>query len=220
MSFARELGLWAFLGAITAGVGLRLRAPDAPAPPPATAPAVAAPTPAEAPDCPGVDPARAERLTALEAALSKLALEAAVIEGQNVAAEGAMLAWPEPTPPHLRPEVVEAALGALTGAAGGRVAELDCGEYPCVAVLLVEGGVSDALDRAYAVSDGLSEGDYPGLRMNSGISQGEEEGDPTFAFLILAIGDPLEGDAAHRVNNRMQSLMMETDFEAALDDAR
>ena len=173
MTFGRELALWAVLGAVIAGVSLRVQSqradpsdapvaqPDAP-----DAPARAAARPAR--DCPEVDPALEERLAALEAEAADLALSTALIEGQNVAARGAALAWPTPTPPGLEPAAVKAALDALVADAGGVVAELDCGEYPCVALVLTKG--RDALERIQAVSDGLREGDYPDLRAINGLS--------------------------------------------------
>ncbi|MCB9761766.1 MAG: hypothetical protein H6739_18130 [Alphaproteobacteria bacterium] len=70
----------------------------------------------------------------MEAELEKLRFENALLRGQVRVTQGEPQDWPEAVPAALRASGLEEALGATVGEVAELV-EMDCSEYPCVAVL-------------------------------------------------------------------------------------
>ena len=156
------------IGAVAGAVGWFALTPGAtpgPAetPPKATA---SASTPIQA-SCPEEAQLRTQ-LAALDAQITGTAVGVAVAGAQQVEAIGARIEPPSPLPPEFEEAAIESALSELAGEVGGIVAGIDCGEYPCTAVVVFDeeampGVIYNINDdpRVYAtVVDGVTVGEY------------------------------------------------------------
>lgn len=98
-------------------------------------------------DCPDESPAIAgilERRQALASAEQALA----VLQAQEELATGAPLEWPDDAPESHQEIAVEAGLSQIAEKTGGALIGLDCGEFPCVAVMAwpgLENGLIDTV---------------------------------------------------------------------------
>ena len=159
------------IGAVAGAVGWFALTPGAtpgPAetPPKATA---SASTPIQA-SCPEEAQLRTQ-LAALDAQITGTAVGVAVAGAQQVEAIGARIEPPSPLPPEFEEAAIESALSELAGEFGGIVAGIDCGEYPCTAVVVFDEeampGVSYNINDdpvVYAtVVDGVTVGEYETL---------------------------------------------------------
>lgn len=141
MSSATESGGWMLVGAgMTFSLLTLVRQPDLnPRPDIADAP-LTAPEQAGVAACP---PADAAELEALGAQLAKLRAETVLVEAGSNSIEGTPLPWTDA----LRLRVGEAEsrgwLEARIGAHDAAITHLDCGEYPCLAVLTGPFGEGD-----------------------------------------------------------------------------
>lgn len=105
---------------------------------------------ARPPSPPVTDLAEAEaRIAALERELDELTLQHRVVRGRLAAFEGEPAEWPDETPAFLRPDAFRAALTDVAAAdPAWDLADVECDEYPCVAVLahVGDGELRDAID--------------------------------------------------------------------------
>ncbi len=154
-----------------------------------------------------------ERIDELEGALSRSEFTGAIAQGQLVAHVGAPQAWPEDVAEGLQPDAfsehLEAAVEAFEGA---EVAEIDCSEYPCIAVLELTELTEDWADRLGAVPEKMAEdfGEDMGLSV---MGMGFEDDDSEAALLGFVFAP--EGDTARdsevgsRSHYRANELMQE-----------
>jgi hypothetical protein len=156
------------IGAVAGSVGWFALTPDATPGPVETPPKAVASgsTPVRA-SCPEEAQLRTQ-LDALDAHITGTAVGVAVAGAQQEEAIGARIEPPSPLPPEFEEAAIESALSEMVGEFGGIVAGLDCGEYPCTAVVVFDKeampGVSYNINDdpvVYAtVVDGVTVGEY------------------------------------------------------------
>ena len=160
----------------------------------------------------GEDLPAEERIAALQQAVAELTFERDALRGQVAAAGGVPMDWPEALPEALRPEGFEATLRAALGDSGYRVGEIDCSEYPCLAVLDL-GVVDDPMIAAQDVSGVLRDGTEGVLGADQDVDMGiqveaEENGEGGAEVRVgLSMGaggvDPRDA----RTGARMEALL-------------
>lgn len=161
---------------------------------------------------PAGDGAPEAQIEALEQAIAKLTFERDALRGQVAAAGGEPIPWPSNLAAALAPDQFESTLRAILGEADIDVTEVDCSEYPCVAVLDM-GETDDPMATAQHVSDVLREGakevlgtDAVGMGLQVEAHQ-DSEGGPTSVQLGLALGGEDIDPREPRVATRMSDLM-------------
>jgi len=120
--------------------------------------------------------------------------------------EGKPLAWDESRATYNQPDAVESTLEKAFKARGAELVDLDCSEYPCVAVALAAGDVEELLDPTQPVEDLtiLNAGDGK-------LSDGRR-------FQVIAVGDDIVQEEADRINIRVEDhLAIIEDFAADAD---
>ena len=153
-----------------------------------------------------------EHIAALEAALAEKSFENAITKGQLTARQGEPIQWPDHATawdPELFADKVRA---GLLGQDDLSLYDIDCSEYPCIA--LIEGGAAEDWDDSLrAAVDAMTGEDDARVSLN--VSRvGTDEGEVKMA--ALAIAEPSDGDGqdlATRVGWRSESLV-----EAAVDE--
>lgn len=170
MSAARVVG-----GALL-GLGLGFGAVRAlgplPAPPPVRVPGepiVVRPQP----DCPDESGLLAE-VGELQATLAKELAALTLARDQEEKETGAMLDWPDDVDERYTEAAIEAHLEELAAEYGATIAGLDCGEFPCVAMLLWPG---NPFDEKNALEDELR-ADFEGLHFGGDMVWFGDEGPP------------------------------------------
>lgn len=153
----------------------------------------------------------AARVSELEEQNSKLALELAVARGQVQAHEGKSIPWPKDAPAALRPDAFEAFVRArVAKIPGASLAELDCSEYPCIAVLSTTSTDPDwQVDLAATHDEMSSAGFGDQIRvMGAGMQRDDEQGHVSrlYGFTVVP-GEGGDDDTSQRAGYRLRTLM-------------
>lgn len=131
------------------------------------------------------------------------------------AVTGPMLEWPEDVDPSVTEAAVEAELLALVDAYGGRFAGMDCGEYPCVA--LVAWG-PDSLSAKQSFEEALRER-FPGLKYGPDSMFGPP---PDIRGFARAYGfhpdEEVEESVRSRIALRTDEAALQFDVSGLLDE--
>ncbi len=167
----------------------------------------------------GDDPtALAARVADLEAENDRLRLQATLAEGQLTAHVGVPQAWPDDVPRGLAPGEFSAWVRAgADGVDDAAIVDIDCTEYPCLAILEATGdpsGWDGWEDRAKSVHEGLEASGFEGPAAVSGYAARALD-DQTgaerllYAFAVLP-GVEAEGPAARRLETRAAGALRDT----------
>ncbi len=153
-----------------------------------------------------------EHIAALEAALAETNFENAITKGQLTARQGEPIRWPDEATAWDPEPFAEKVKAGLAGQDELSLFDIDCSEYPCIA--LIEGGdAEDWDDSLKAAVDAMTGEDDARVSLN--VSRvGTDDGEVKMA--ALAIAEPNEGDGqdlSTRVGWRSESLV-----EAAVDE--
>lgn len=161
-----------------------------------------------------------EELARLREENAQLRFENALVKGSLATHQGAPLDWPADLPELLREEGFSARVSAAAAAIEGLdLVDIDCSEYPCLAVLRSQDTEPGWEDQARAVPDALSAelGEGYGTMM---MARGEDDGDEPVMMMAFALvpseeGEALPQDQATRIGYRAEEAMT-----AATDEVR
>jgi hypothetical protein len=149
-----------------------------------------------------------QHIDRLEQELDSVSTDRGLAENRVVALEGKPQPWPEDLPKGYSPEEFRATLTeALASQEGAELVDIDCSEYPCIAVLDLptEGGPQAARSLADKLTESGFEGDSDLMVM---IGQREdEEGSQTVAVLSAMPEGEAQVGATDRTNFRMRQAM-------------
>ncbi|MCA9495077.1 MAG: hypothetical protein KC621_34350, partial [Myxococcales bacterium] len=177
---------------------------------------VAAPIalPAGATDAERVAALQAEN-EALRAELEELRFSEGVARGQLAASQGDPSEWPDEVPAGFAPEAFEANLrAAIAQFPGVEVHALDCGEYPCVAALTVDGSLQDWQDKLRELPKAMPQDLYGDAGVWMGMAQMDHDGASQGAIGLSFMPQGEQGEPVRqRTNFRGQTLMQELETE-------
>jgi hypothetical protein len=89
----------------------------------------------------------------------------------------------------------------------GNLADIDCNEFPCIAVVETKGAGADWNERLQAgMKDFLRGGDL-GKRVATSIWGGPQQGDRRFTAIALAPAENYDGELQRRAGHRAQAAM-------------
>lgn len=153
-------------------------------------------------------------LAALRASLAASQAAAADAEARAEAIEGKPRDWPANLPPAYRGDALEGKLNALLDKSGlGTLADLNCDEYPCVAVIEAKNGDENWQKKLQAALKGLAAGGEFGPGMNISMwgsykDSADENGARRFltAVALIPQGDN-DPDLQKRTGNRAGSAL-------------
>lgn len=154
-----------------------------------------------------------DRTEALEKAIAELTFERDILRGQLVAAGGEELPWPDDLPAELGPEQFEATLQAALGDFDAQIVEVDCSEYPCLAVLdggPIENPMTFAQDLSSTITDGVESSLPDDVELSMGIQvEASDHGDGLSKLLVgVAVGTEGTADPRDvRVQSRLQAML-------------
>lgn len=173
----------------------------------------AQPPPSRGVPTPAVDPTAppAEQIASLEAAIEQLTFERDALRGQLAVAGGEALAWPESLRPELRPDRFSATLSAMLEGSEYQVADVDCSEYPCLAVFdlgTAENPMAAAQEMAAQLRAGAESvlGDDD-IGMGVQIEAVESDDGPANMLMGVSLGSGDADPRDARVNGRLTDLL-------------
>ncbi len=212
----RILGLVAAFALGFAARGSSTPSPAGSGEPPAAAHAPApeveprrAPRPAPGASSDGADPSPAEEQLQLKRRIAELQEALATAEEAVAARAGTPIEPPEDLPAAFTESGVEAELTALLDEVGaGRIALLDCGEFPCIAQVVFEAGEGDLFALQDRFLELYDDGVYGGHGRAWPFSMtGPESDDPILLGFGLSLQPELPADADKRIEFRIQEAM-------------
>lgn len=155
--------------------------------------------------------AKEAELARLRSELGRAQAAGADVEKRLEAAEGKPRAWPANLPHGYRAEVMESKLSdMLQKTKLGSLADIDCDEFPCIAVIQARPDEPDFQKKLQAaINDVISGGDWgPQVATSFWSSQKDVDGKPVqFSAIALAPADSYDDDLHTRSNHRAQSAM-------------
>ncbi|MEN0064347.1 MAG: hypothetical protein AAGA48_19515 [Myxococcota bacterium] len=181
-----------------------------------TAPGPARPAPARASSsraAAGPGPEATARLEALEQKLGELTLERDFLRGQLTAVEGVESPWPDNLTPRLRGDQFEETIRAVLGDTKATIVDIDCSEYPCLAVFQTrsegEPGPAAAQEVLSDLHDRIMEEFELGtIGMTAVATSSGDDAEGTVDVMVgLALGEPGIEDGSARTGSRLRALM-------------
>ena len=149
----------------------------------------------------------------LEEELDGLRMEATLARGQLGHYEGTAQPWPDDVPASFRPEAFESALEkALANAENLELLELDCQEFPCVAVIRSHTSVEGWID---GVRGRIDDPEAMGFGDGTGISiwasnSSTDDGDVRLVGFAAIPVEEMDEDAHARTNFRANQLLKDS----------
>ncbi|MCB9684219.1 MAG: hypothetical protein H6738_00285 [Alphaproteobacteria bacterium] len=152
---------------------------------------------------------------ALRAELEELRFSEGVARGQLAASQGDPSEWPDDVPAGFAPEAFEANLrAAIAQFPGVEVHALDCGEYPCVAALTVDGSLQEWQDKLRELPKAMPQDLYGDAGVWMGMAQMDHDGVSQGAIGLSFMPQGEQGEPIRqRTNFRGQTLMQELETE-------
>lgn len=154
--------------------------------------------------------ASAEELDRLREENDRLRLENALVRGSLAAHEGAPIPWPEHVPEPLRPDGFAARVeAAVAGLEGLELLEVDCDEYPCLAVVRSSDVEPGWERKAQAVPEGLNQELGEGYGIVA-MARGEDDGQEPIMMLAFGLVEASEDGPAEdpkRIGYRAEQVM-------------
>jgi hypothetical protein len=158
----------------------------------------------------------AGRIAVKEQEIARLQEEVTALRADNAASqehiaaiEGKPRAWPANLPAGYRPESMEARITAMLEKSGlGALTDLDCDEFPCVAVIESKQGGDDWNKKLRGALSELARDPDLGGRVSMAMSGSRrEDGDKTTQAnaVSFAPADLFDADLQKRISNRAQS---------------
>jgi len=136
-------------------------------------------------ECPA-EPDVFDEIADLQEQVDRRTEDLSIAQAQEEVVTGKALDWPDDLPEGFDAVAVEDALESLAESSGGVVVGIDCGEFPCVAVMGWEGADFEGRDQATAA---LRE-DFPGLMKGASMLwQDDEGGVAGLAFTVALLPD-------------------------------
>jgi hypothetical protein len=175
-------------------------------PPP---PAARAAEPAPAADVAGRIAAKEQEIARLQQELSALRADNAASQEHIAAIEGKPKSWPSNLPAGYRPEALESRLNAMLEKSGlGTLTDLDCDEFPCIAMIETKQGGDDWNKKLQGALSELARAPDLGGRVSMSMSGSRrEDGDKTTQANAVAFApaDMFDADLQKRTTSRAQS---------------
>ena len=158
----------------------------------------------------------AGRIATKEREIARLQEEVTALRADNAASqehiaaiEGKPKAWPANLPAGFRPESMEARINAILEKSGlGTLTDLDCDEFPCIAVIETKQGGDDWNKKLQGALSELARSPDLGGRVSMAMSGSRrEDGDKTTQSNAVAFApaDLFDADLQKRTTNRSQS---------------
>jgi hypothetical protein len=192
---------------------VQVGAPDAPAPPP---------RPAQVADR-ALDPAVAQYVADLEAQVAALTLQNTFVSGQLAQYQGEARPFPDDAHPWVSPDgFKEHVTAALASVEGLNVRDVDCDEYPCIAIAQSTGTEDELRHLMEGVSAAMKAAPEGEGDLNTMISadMSKNDDDPaaeatlTLGVALLDATNPDGDDLGPRIQQRLR------DAQEALSDPR
>lgn len=158
----------------------------------------------------------AGRITAKEREIARLQEEVTALRADNAASqehiaaiEGKPKAWPANLPAGFRPDAMESRINAMLEKSGlGTLTDLDCDEFPCIAVIETKQGGDDWNKKLQGALSELARSPDLGGRVSMAMSGSRrEDGDKTTQANAVAFApaDMFDADLQKRTSNRAQT---------------
>jgi hypothetical protein len=172
------------------------------------APVAVAP-PAPLGDLVGRIAAKEREIAGLQDELGKLRAQNAEAEARVVAVEGKPRAWPDKLPSGYRPETLEARFNAVLEKSGlGSLADFDCDEFPCIALIESKQGGDDWNKKLQSALNEIARSPDLGGRVSIAMSGSEhQDGDKVSQLNAVALvpADMFDADLQKRTTSRAQN---------------
>ncbi|MCB9698767.1 MAG: hypothetical protein H6738_18445 [Alphaproteobacteria bacterium] len=163
------------------------------------------PSEATAPPAPRRAVPTTEGCDDVERQLVAARFEVALLRGQLRSYGGQAVPWPDDAPADQRPEAFAEAFRAFATEEGVEVTELDCGEYPCAAVVEVEGIDTD---RQIGIQVALARLAAAGFHDARSVTHLRVLDDETFRVAWSAVpAGGADDDLTRRVDTRLDDLL-------------
>jgi hypothetical protein len=158
-----------------------------------------------------------DRVDELEEALQQAEFTGALAQGQLVAHMGEPQQWPDDVRPELQPDLFEERLNAaLEANPEANLVELDCSEYPCIAVIEPHTLDDDWEDTLRTVPEAMAEGlEDVGLSVFAAKMNGDD-GEAGFMGFVVAPKEDSDRDSevGARTHYRTDALLEELGRQA------
>lgn len=160
------------------------------------------------------------RIHELERQLAVAKLDAGLSHGAVEAHEGKAQPWPPNAPAAYKPEAFRARLeAAVRTVPGAAIAEVDCDEFPCVAVLATTSTADDWTDQLRAVHDQMSHDPAVGDVAVTAMAQATDDGAAQHRLYAFALTPaPADADAQTRTQFRAKAAMDELSGDGDEED--